>query len=98
MPMPTLFEKGWASYLDALTAPSQQPLNVSYRYWDRVFYDVGSVRDIESALFPRGIQSRSPTEKARSSSFPPTGQRRSSVIIHKLNSFWIRRAKTYAQL
>ena len=60
MPMPTLFEKGWASYLDALTALSQQPLNVSYRYWDRVFYDVGSVRDIESALFPRGIQSPFP--------------------------------------
>ena len=60
MPMPTLFEKGWASYLDALTALSQQPLNVSYRYWDRVFYDVGSVRDIESALFPRGIQTPFP--------------------------------------
>jgi hypothetical protein len=60
MPMPTLFEKGWAYYLDALTALSQQPLNVSYRYWDRVFYDVGSVRDIESTLFPRGIQSPFP--------------------------------------
>ena len=43
MPMPTLFEKGWAYYLDALTALTQQPRNVSYRYWDRVFYDVGSL-------------------------------------------------------
>src|SRR5918998_2976454 len=60
MPMPTLFEKGWAYYLDALTALTQQPLNVSYRYWDRVFYDVGSIRDIEPTLFPRGIQSPFP--------------------------------------
>ena len=60
MPMPTLFEKGWAYYLDALTALTQQPRNVSYRYWDRVFYDVGSVQDIESTLFPRGIQSPFP--------------------------------------
>jgi hypothetical protein len=57
MPMPTLFEHGWANYLDTLTALTQQPLNISYRQWDRVFYDVGSVQDIEPTLFPGGIWS-----------------------------------------
>ena len=101
MPMPTLFEKGCAYYLDALTTLTQQPLNVSSRYWDRIFYDVGSLsRGDENTLFADkrgGYCPRSPTEKARSSSFPPVGQGARSVITNKPNSFWIRRAKTYAQ-
>lgn len=54
MPMPTLFEQGWAYYIATLTALTQQPINVSYRYWDRIFYDVKSVQDIEPTLFPGG--------------------------------------------
>jgi len=52
MPMPTLFEKGCAYYLDALTTLTKQPLNVSSRCWDRIFYDVGSLsRGDENTLF-----------------------------------------------
>jgi hypothetical protein len=52
MPMPILFEKGCAYYLDALSTLTKQPLNVSSRYWDRIFYDVGSLsRGDENTLF-----------------------------------------------
>ncbi len=73
MPMPTLFEQGWAYYLDTLAALTQQPLNVSYRYWDRVFYDVGSVRDIEPTLFPGGIGSPFAYGEGEILVVPPSG-------------------------
>src|SRR5215217_712498 len=73
MPMPTMIEQGWASYLDTLTALTQQPLNVSYRYWDRVFYDVGSVRDIEPTLFPRGISAPFAYGEGEILVVPPSG-------------------------
>jgi hypothetical protein len=76
MPMPTLFERGWASYLDTLTALTQQPLNVSYRYWDSVFYDVESVRDLEPTLFPRGMSTPFAYGEGEILVVPPSGSGR----------------------
>lgn len=70
--------------LDAWT----NTLNVRNRYWDRIFYDVGSLTLYdEKTLFPRGILSPFAYGEGEIIVVPPAGRGGRSVITDTLSSF-----------